>query len=122
MDLRKLTEIGTFENEEVVGVACVPTDHLPEPFPEHYWKYIPEPLWQRVLGLGGAYRLHFYSLADPVVDTVFNSKQCASLCDELQFLRSVVADDAAHQAIDVILGAATEASRDRYKSVVISPP
>lgn len=122
MNLRDQLEPTTFADDEPVGVVGVPTKDLPGPVAEDQWHYVPEPLWNRLICLGNAYNLHFAQLVEPAIDTVLNSVQCHSLCEELTFLRDVVADPAAHAAISTVVAQATVVARSSSMSLVISPP
>jgi hypothetical protein len=122
MDLLARLEPNTFVDEEPVGIAAVKASELPGPLVDDSWAYVPEPIWRRLLSLGDAYKLHFSQIAEPILDTVFNPKQCQSLCMELGFLRGVIADAAAHSAIDTIVSKAAIVSRDNSLCLVVSPP
>ena len=112
----------TYADDEPVGFAAVEASSLPGPVPDAHWSYVPEPLWQRVLSLGNAYRLHFAQVVEPVIDTVLDSSQCQSLCIELEFLSGIVTDPAAAGAFAVLLEHAHRVSRQPSLRLIISPP
>jgi len=122
MNLLERLQPNAFVDDEPVGIAAVKASELPGPLIDDRWAYIPEPIWRRLLSLGNAYKLHFSQIAEPIIDTVLDPKQCQSLCDELEFLRDVVADPAAHFAIDTIISKAAVVSRDSSLRLVVSPP
>jgi hypothetical protein len=115
-------ELSTFADDESVGIAAVQASELPGPLIDDRWVYIPEPLWRRILSLGHAYNLHFSQFAEPIIDSVFNSAQCDSLCDELSFLHGVIVDGAAHSAIETIVSKAALVVRNPSLRLVVSPP
>jgi hypothetical protein len=122
MNFTELLEFSSYADDESVGIAAVQASELPGPLIDDRWSYIPEPLWRRLLNLGEAYSLHYPQIAEPIVDTVLNPSQCQSLCEELEFLRRVVSDAAAHSAIDTIISKAVEVSRSASLRLVVSPP
>jgi hypothetical protein len=122
MDYSSRLDPNTYIDDEPVGVAAVAADLLPGPLPGDSWSYVPEPLWQRILSLGHAYGLHFAQVTDPVVDTVLNPKQCQSFVEELVFLKRVIYDPAAEQAMSTIGDLAGKVAAGTSLRLVISPP
>lgn len=85
MTLSTRLDPATYSQDEPVGVAAVLQEELPGPLPNERWQYIPERMWNRILPLGSAYELHFAAVLEPVVDTVLNTTQCATVEEELRF-------------------------------------
>jgi hypothetical protein len=122
MDYSSRLDPATYANDEPVGIAVAPGSLLPGPIPDGLWSYLPESLWQRLLSLGHAYSLHFAQVAEPVIDTVLESRQCQSLQAELAFLAGIISDPAAEQALAVLQHQAAKVARDSSLRLIISPP
>lgn len=122
MDYSSRLDPITYVNDESVGVAAVAASQLPGPLPDASWSYIPRPLWHRILSLGHAYGLHFAQVVEPVIDTVLEPRQCQSFVEELAFLRRVISDPAAEQALSTIGELAGRVASGTSLRLVISPP
>jgi hypothetical protein len=122
MDYSSRLDPATYVHEEPVGIAVAPASLLPGPLPNGLWSYVPEPLWQRLLSLGHAYNLHFAQVAEPVIDTVLESRQCQAFQGELAFLSRVISDPAVEQVLTLLQQQATRVSRDSSLRLIISPP
>jgi len=122
MQFRELLDPTAYFDFDVVGVAPIESTKLPGPLAEDDWVYIPQPLWIRLLALGAAYEMKFAEIAEPVIDTVFDSTQCRWLCEELEMIKDLVADPAIGAAISVLHPAADWVAQDTSRSLVVSPP
>lgn len=112
----------SYAADEPVGIVAVARAELPGPLPDDLWRYIPERLWKRILGLAAAYELHVAQVLEPIIDTVLNGEQCASVAEELGFLGEVIKDPATNLALATIIEVLTTAARGRDLAVVFSPP
>jgi hypothetical protein len=122
MDFSALLNPKTYADAEPVEVFVAEVHVLPGSAPAEPWSTIPEPLWDRVLALGRAYRLHFAQVVGPVDDAVFEPAQCQWLCEELAFLGGVVSDPAAQEALTKLYRAAARVANAPALRLVISPP
>jgi hypothetical protein len=111
-----------FADDVTVEIACVETDHLEGLLYLDNSISIPEKLWNRILFLGKAYQLHFSEVVQPFKDTIFNSKQCEYLKEELYFLMSIIKDDAAIVSINIVLSEISKVKNNSKLCLVISPP
>lgn len=85
--------------------------------------WIPERLWERILDLGRAYRLHVLGLLEGQERFELNPPQIESLLDELQFLASRVNDDLVLGHLEELRAAAARVVNEslpwaRYRDLV----
>jgi hypothetical protein len=95
-----------FVDDPPVGIG-VQTDST-----EEWLAWIPERLWERVLGLGRAYRLHILGLLDGQERFALNPPQIESLLDELQLLATIVDDDLLRNHLEAVRSAAARVVGD----------
>lgn len=96
----------TFVDDPPVGVGVL-TDST-----EEWVAWIPERLWDRVLGLGRAYQLHVLGLFAGEERFELNPPQIESLLDELHLLGTIVDDDLLRSHLEAVREAAARVLGD----------
>jgi hypothetical protein len=91
----------SYADDPPVGVAIV------DDSTEEWVAWIPERLWQRILNLGSAYRLHVLGLLEGQERLELSPPQIESLLEELQFLAGTVNDDLIRGHLEALRAAAT---------------
>lgn len=89
-----------YEDDPPVGVG------VQTPSTEEWVAWIPDRIWDRILALGRAYRLHILQLLDGEERFELSPPQIDSLLDELQFLAATVQDDLLRSHLEAIRRAA----------------
>ena len=79
---------------------------------EEWVAWIPERIWERVLGLARAYRLHILGLFEGEERFELNPPQIESLLDEVQFLAAIVGDDLLRNHLEAVRSAAARVIGD----------
>jgi hypothetical protein len=105
----------TYRDEEPVGFGVAGT--APDT-----WVFIPESIARRLVKLGEAYALHQLPRIELSSEVQFNSVQCQGLLGELQFIATVVDDQAVREALGSLAPLVNRVATTRSDQLVVSGP
>ena len=83
---------------------------------------IPEALFARLQRIASAYVLHLLPAIDVYTDTLLTPEQCATLGEELAFVRSVVKDDLLNRYLIRFSDIIAEGHRSSTRRLVLCGP
>lgn len=115
MNLTERLKWELYRDDEPVGIGARGTE------PDG-WVYVPERLFARLVALGQAYELHLLPVIEVYGETTLTSAQCATLGEELLFLRQVTNDEALHRVVEILIPLVELTARQRKQAIIVAGP